>query len=69
MPIPPSLPPSLPSPSLRIEDNVEEAHERVSRTRDYLLGVYSRLSNNGPLLLKSFLVLVSFIIMFVLFIA
>ncbi|KAM3570091.1 hypothetical protein VYU27_007837, partial [Nannochloropsis oceanica] len=53
----------------RIEDNVDDAHERVSRTRDYLLGVYSRLSNNGPLVFKSFLVLVSFIIMFVLFIA
>lgn len=53
----------------RIEDNVDEAHESVTRTRDYLLSVYSRLSNNGPLVLKSFMVLITFVILFVLFIA
>jgi syntaxin 5 len=53
----------------RIEDNVDDAHERVTHTRDYLLSVYSRLSSNGPLMLKSFFVLISFIVFFVLFVA
>jgi len=40
----PSLHPSLLLSFLNsIEDNVDEAHESVTRTQDYLLGVCSRL--------------------------
>lgn len=53
----------------RIEDNVDDAHTRVSGARDYLLSVYSSLNSNRPLVIKSALVLLVFIVIFVLFIA
>ena len=52
----------------RIEDNVDDAHENISRTKDYLLGVYSSLSSNRPLVIKSALVILVFILLFVLFV-
>lgn len=53
----------------RIEDNVDDAHERISRTRDYLMGVYANLSSNRPLLYKTAAILLTFIVFFVLFMA
>jgi len=52
----------------RIEDNVDDAHENISRTKDYLLGVYNSLSSNRPLVIKSALVMIVFILLFVLFV-
>jgi hypothetical protein len=53
----------------RIEDNVDDAHESVSRAKDWLLGVQARLSSNGPLVIKSMAVLILFMIFFILFVA
>lgn len=52
----------------RIEDNVDESHENISRTKDYLLNVYNSLSSNRPLVIKSALVLLVFLLIFTVFI-
>lgn len=48
---------------------MDDAHERISRTRDYLMGVLTNLSSNRPLLLKTMAILLLFIVFFVVFLA
>lgn len=61
----PSLPshssPPLPTPSLHTIN--------PTTINKHTPGVYNRLSSNGPLMVKSFMVLIAFIVFFVIFVA
>ena len=53
----------------RIEDNVDQVADNVTRAQDVIMNVYKNMTSNRPLLLKGGAVLLLFLIFFIVFLA
>ena len=53
----------------RIEDNVDQVSDNVTRAHDVIMNVYKNVTSNRPLLLKGGAVLLLFLIFFIVFMA